>query len=242
LQRGRAAFAKPSFPERQRPQALPASLPYRFRNPELRTRALSHRSIGAANNERLEFLGDGLVNLLVAEMLYEQYPKADEGELTRRRSHLVSEPALAAIARELELGDELHLGPGELKSGGYRRDSILADAFEALIAAVYLDGGWETCRRLVHELFSGRVASVAAQTGKDAKTRLQELLQSRGEPLPVYGLVAATGADHAKTFEVACDIASLQLRTTGHGSSRRAAEQAAAGAALELLERPNDAG
>jgi ribonuclease-3 len=221
---------------------LPASLTYRFRDPDLRTRALSHRSVGAANNERLEFLGDGLVNLLVAEMLFEHYPKADEGELTRRRSHLVSEPALAALARDLELGDALHLGAGELKSGGFRRDSILADAFEALIAAIYLDGGWEACRGIVRELFAERVASAGAQTGKDPKTRLQEFLQSRGEPLPVYTLVAAIGADHAKTFEVECEIASLQLRTTGRGVSRRAAEQAAAGAALEQLEQAHGKG
>jgi ribonuclease-3 len=220
---------------------LPAALTYRFQNPELRTRALSHRSVGAVNNERLEFLGDGLVNMLVAEMLFEHYPKADEGELTRRRSHLVSEPALAAIARELELGGELLLGPGELKSGGHRRDSILADALEALIAAVYLDGGWEACRGIVRELFGERVASAGAPTGKDAKTRLQELLQARGEPLPAYSLVAATGADHAKTFEVACEVASLEQRPVGHGGSRRAAEQAAAQAALDLLERPDGA-
>jgi len=219
---------------------LPASLTYRFRDPDLRTRALSHRSVGAANNERLEFLGDGLVNLLVAEMLFERYPKADEGELTRRRSHLVSEPALAALARDLELGDALHLGAGELKSGGFRRDSILADAFEALIAAIYLDGGWDACRGIVRELFAERVASAGAQTGKDPKTRLQEFLQSRGEPLPAYTLVGAIGADHAKTFEVECEIASLQLRTTGRGVSRRAAEQAAAGAALERLEQAHD--
>jgi ribonuclease-3 len=175
-------------------------------------------------------------------MLFEHYPKADEGELTRRRSHLVSEPALAALARDLELGDALHLGAGELKSGGFRRDSILADAFEALIAAIYLDGGWEACRGIVRELFAERVASAGAQTGKDPKTRLQEFLQSRGEPLPVYTLVAAIGADHAKTFEVECEIASLQLRTTGRGVSRRAAEQAAAGAALEQLEQAHGKG
>jgi ribonuclease-3 len=219
---------------------LSAALSYTFRDPDLRRRALSHRSTGAANNERLEVLGDGLVNLLVAEMLYEAYPKADEGELTRRRASLVSEPALAALARELELGDELLLGPGELKSGGFRRDSILADAVEALVAAIFLDAGWDVCRRLVRDLFATRVASAAAQTAKDAKTRLQELLQGRGDPLPAYELVAATGADHAKTFEVACEVAAIGLRTTGLGSSRRAAEQAAAAAALERLERPDD--
>ena len=215
---------------------MTASFDYRFNDPALRARALSHRSTGADNNERLEFLGDGLVNMLVAELLYEHFPKADEGELTRRRSYLVSEPALAELARDLNLGDQLHLGAGELKSGGYRRDSILADAFEALIAAVYLDGGWETCRAIVRGLFSGRVTSAGAGREKDAKTRLQELLQSRGHPLPVYTLLAATGADHAKTFQVECEIAPLGLRASGLGSSRRAAEQAAASAALEHLK------
>ena len=220
---------------------MPAALDYRFRDPGLRERALSHRSIGAANNERLEFLGDGLVNMLVAEMLYEQHPKADEGELTRRRSHLVSEPGLAAMARDLELGDQLRLGPGELKSGGHRRDSILADAFEALVAAIYLDGGWQTCREIVRGLFAERVASASADVGKDAKTRLQELLQAQGNPLPVYTLLSASGADHAKIFEVECEIASLPVRAQGRGSSRRAAEQAAALAALERLESGGEA-
>jgi ribonuclease-3 len=220
---------------------LAPALDYCFRDPELRTRALSHRSVGSANNERLEFLGDGLVNMLVAEMLFEHYPKADEGELTRRRAQLVSEPALAALARDLEIGEQLHLGPGELKSGGYRRDSILADAFEALVAAIYLDGGWEACRAIVRGLFAERVANAATQVGKDAKTRLQELLQAHGQPLPVYTLVAASGADHAKTFEVECEIASLQVRTLGRGGSRRAAEQVAAVAALERLEQTDGA-
>ncbi|HSE13647.1 MAG TPA: ribonuclease III [Rudaea sp.] len=218
-------------------------LNYRFSNPALRQRALSHRSTGADNNERLEFFGDALVNLLVAEMLYEHYPKADEGELTRLRSNLVSEPALAAIARELEIGDQLHLGSGELKSGGFRRDSILADAFEAMVAAVYLDGGWNACRDVVRGLFAARVASAGANTGKDAKTRLQELLQGRGLSLPVYVLVASAGADHAKIFDVECDVAGLQVKTIGRGASRRAAEQAAASAALALIDAPQaDAG
>jgi ribonuclease-3 len=217
-----------------------ASFDYDFRDPVLREQALSHRSTGAHNNERLEFLGDGIVNMLVAELLYEQFPKADEGELTRRRSHLVSEPALAEIARSLELGDQLHLGAGELKSGGFRRDSILADAVEALIAAVYLDGGWDACRGVVRALFSERLTSAGAGRDKDAKTRLQELLQARGHPLPVYSLRAASGADHAKIFDVDCDIDALQIRAAGRGSSRRAAEQSAAAAALDQLERAAD--
>ncbi|HEX6834825.1 MAG TPA: ribonuclease III [Rudaea sp.] len=209
---------------------------YQFRDPELRRRALSHRSIGADNNERLEFFGDALVNLFVAELIYERFPKADEGALTRIRARLVSEPALAEIARDLEMGDHLHLGPGELKSGGFRRDSILADAFEALIAAVYLDGGWETCRRIARELFESRVANMESGTEKDAKTRLQELLQARGMPLPVYELVGTSGADHAKVFDMVCVIPSADLRAEGRGSSRRAAEQAAAANALAQLE------
>ena len=211
-------------------------LAYHFTDAELRERALTHRSVGAGNNERLEFFGDALVNLIVAELLFDEFPKAAEGELTRLRARLVSEPALAAIARELELGDALHLGPGELKSGGFRRDSILADAFEALVAAVYLDGGWLACREVVRKLVAPRLAEAAAMDDKDAKTRLQEWLQSRGEPLPSYELVATTGADHARIFDVECRIESRDLRAEGRGSSRRAAEQAAATAVLALLQ------
>ena len=211
-------------------------LAYHFADAELRERALTHRSVGAGNNERLEFFGDALVNLIVAELLFDEFPKAAEGELTRLRARLVSEPALAAIARELELGDALHLGPGELKSGGFRRDSILADAFEALVAAVYLDGGWSACREVVRKLVAPRLAEAAAMDDKDAKTRLQEWLQSREEPLPSYELVATTGADHARIFDVECRIESRDLRAEGRGSSRRAAEQAAATAVLALLQ------
>jgi len=211
---------------------LAAQLTYVFRDAALHERALSHRSIGARNNERLEFFGDALVNLFVAEMLYERFPKADEGELTRLRARLVSEPALAGIARDLELGEQLRLGPGELKSGGFRRDSILADAFEALIAAIYLDGGWQACRDSARDLFDRRIADAAGANDKDAKTRLQELLQARGLALPIYELAASSGADHAKTFDVDCVIAALGVRAQGRGGSRRAAEQAAAAAVL----------
>ncbi|HZP64760.1 MAG TPA: ribonuclease III [Rudaea sp.] len=214
---------------------MPSRLAYDFRDPALRELALSHRSIGARNNERLEFLGDALVNMLVAELLYERFPKSDEGELTRLRARLVSEPALAGIARELELGDQLRLGPGELKSGGFRRDSILADAFEALIAAVYLDGGWAACRDTVRALFEAPLARTSPDEGKDAKTRLQEHLQAHGLSLPIYELIAATGAEHAKVFDVSCAVAALGLRTEGRGGSRRAAEQAAAAAALAAI-------
>ena len=212
---------------------------YSFNDAALRERALTHRSVGAGNNERLEFFGDALVNVIVAELLYEEFPKADEGELTRLRARLVSEPALAAIARELQLGDALHLGPGELKSGGFRRDSILADAFEALIAAVYLDGGWPACRQVVRNLITPRLAEAATRDDKDAKTRLQEWLQSHGEPLPTYEMIATSGADHARVFDVECRIDSRGLRAEGRGSSRRAAEQIAAAAVLALLQSPS---
>ena len=221
---------------------MAATLAYTFNDPALRERALSHRSVGVRNNERLEFLGDGLVNLLVAELLYEHFPHAAEGELTRWRARLVSEPALAAIARELELGDQLRLGPGELKSGGFRRDSILADAFEALVAAVYLDGGWDSCRRIVRGLFENRLQEAANAQDKDPKTQLQELLQAEGLALPVYELVNTSGADHAKIFDVRCSIVARDVRAEGRGSSRRAAEQAAAAAAIaQLHTRRHDA-
>ena len=215
---------------------MAVTLDHVFRDAALRELALSHRSVGAHNNERLEFLGDALVNLLVAEMLYECFPKAAEGELTRMRSRLVSEPALAAIARDLELGDQLHLGPGELKSGGFRRDSILADAFEALVAAVYLDGGWQACRAAVGALINPRIAAAAAADDKDPKTHLQELLQAQGLALPVYDLIASSGAEHAKVFDIRCSITALDLYCSGRGGSRRAAEQAAAAAIIAQVQ------
>jgi ribonuclease-3 len=211
------------------------ALGHAFSNPALLAQALTHRSAGHHNNERLEFLGDALVNLIVAELIYEQHPRADEGEMTRLRAALVNGTALAAIARDAELGDRLHLGPGELKSGGFRRDSILADAFEAVIAAIYLDAGWAVCRGIVRGLFEGRSAA-GAGSGKDAKTRLQEMLQARALPLPAYELVASHGDEHAKTFDVECRIESLGIRTSGSGSTRRGAEQAAAEQALAALE------
>jgi len=211
-----------------------------FCDKALHEQALTHRSAGRPNNERLEFLGDALVNLLVAELLYERYPRADEGELTRLRAQLVSGAALADVARELKLGDQLRLGPGELKSGGFRRDSILADALEALLAAIYLDGGWNACRNTVRELFAARVELVRGQD-KDPKTRLQEHLQGSGKPLPLYELIASAGEDHAKTFDVACVLADPPLRATGSGNSRRAAEQVAAELVLtQLLHLDHD--
>lgn len=209
--------------------------PHSFRNPDLATLALTHRSAGKPNNERLEFLGDALLGVTVAELLFEAHPNASEGELSRLRAQLVNGQALAVIARELELGDILKLGPGELKSGGYRRDSILADAFEALVAAVYLDDGYDACRQVVRRLFTPRVAEIK-RSSKDAKTRLQEWLQGRGLPLPVYELTDSYGEDHAKIFDVSCSIDEPEpIRVEGRGGSRRAAEQDAAEAVLRRL-------
>jgi ribonuclease-3 len=211
-------------------------LNYRFRDPALAQLALTHRSIGKPNNERLEFLGDALLGAIIAEMLYEVHPKASEGELSRLRAQLVNGPALAVVARELALGDDLKLGPGELKSGGFRRDSILADAFEAMMAAVYLDGGFHACRETVRGLFGERIAALH-RSSKDAKTRLQEWLQAKGLPLPQYELIASHGEDHAKTFDVSCTIAEpLALAVEAHGGSRRAAEQDAAENMLNQLQ------
>ncbi len=210
-------------------------LTYRFNDPALAQLALTHRSIGRPNNERLEFLGDALLGAIIAEMLYEVHPGSNEGELSRLRAQLVNGQALAVLARELELGDDLKLGPGELKSGGFRRDSILADAFEALVAAVYVDGGFDACRQTVRDLFGERIGSLR-RSSKDAKTRLQEYLQAGGWPLPQYELTASHGEDHAKTFDVLCTISEpLALAAAASGGSRRTAEQDAAESVLSRL-------
>lgn len=211
---------------------------HRFANPGLLEQALTHRSAGAPHNERLEFLGDSLVNLMVAEALYARWPQADEGALTRARAELVRESALAPIARTLELGARLTLGPGEMKSGGHRRDSILADALEAVVAAIYLDAGFEACRARVLPWFEAAMAALPPphKVGKDAKTRLQEWLQGRQKPLPLYTLLSESGEDHAKSFRVSCSIAQPPIATEGEAGSRRAAEQLAAEAALRQLD------
>lgn len=208
------------------------ALGHRFSDARLLEQALTHRSAGRHNNERLEFLGDALLNLIIAEAIYERLPKASEGEMTRLRASLVNGTALAELARGEAVGDALRLGPGELKTGGFRRDSILADTLEALIAAVYLDGGWERCREQVRRLFASRLENPDVRISKDAKTTLQELLQANALALPAYELVSALGDDHDKEFEVKCTISELGLDASGHGSSRRAAEQAAADAIL----------
>jgi ribonuclease III len=206
-----------------------AALGYQPRDPELFRAALTHRSAAGANNERLEFLGDAVLNLLIAEQLYRAFPDADEGDLSRLRARLVSREPLAEVAASLELGNVLRLGPGELKSGGFRRQSILADALEAVCGAVFLDGGLAAVEPVVKALFAPRVAALPdPATLKDAKTRLQEYLQQRGLALPRYRVVRVEGAAHAQTFRVSCEVAAFGRRVQGGGSSRRRAEQEAA--------------
>lgn len=208
-----------------------------FADQGLLAQALTHRSAGAPHNERLEFLGDSIVNLMVAEVLFQRWPKADEGALTRARAELVREASLAAIARRLDLGARLTMGPGEMKSGGHRRDSILADALEAIVAAIYLDAGFEGCRKVVLPWFEESLAALpVGRPEKDAKTRLQEWLQARQKPLPLYELVAESGDDHAKLFQVRCSTQEPLLTAEGEGTSRRNAEQAAAAALIEKLD------
>lgn len=208
-----------------------------FDRPDLLRQALSHRSSGRHNYERLEFLGDALVGVCVAELLYERLPQADESDLTRVRAAWVQESALAEIARELRLGEHLILGDSERKSGGWRRDSILADALEAVVGAVYLDAGFGAARQLVRRWMEPRIASMPALDHyKDAKTRLQEWLQARRAPLPQYELLEATGADHQRVFTVGVRIQGVDTQACGSGSSRRAAEQQAAQRMLELVE------
>ena len=208
-----------------------------FRDPALLERALTHRSAAAVHNERLEFLGDALVGALVAEALYTRWPKAAEGELTRARAELVRASALAELARRLELGPRIQLGPGEMKSGGHRRESILSDALEAVVGAIYLDAGYEACRAVVLPWFADAIDALPPphKLGKDAKTRLQEWLQARQWPLPTYTLLSESGEEHAKRFRTECALASPAVRCEGEGTSRRMAEQVAAEAVLAAL-------
>ena len=211
-------------------------LGHRFADPDLLRQALRHRSAGSPNNERMEFLGDAVVNLIVAEALHSRWPKADEGALTRARASLVRESSLAAIARGHGVGDMLELGSGELKSGGHRRDSILADALEAIVGAIHLDAGFEACRERVLPWFASLIDELPiGKVEKDAKTRLQEWLQARQAPRPDYDLVDTTGEEHARVFHVRCHIPEPPLSGEGEGSSLRAAEQAAAAAVVAQL-------
>jgi len=209
---------------------------YRFDDPQLLREALTHRSLGAAHNERLEFLGDSVLNLVIAMRLYELQPAAREGDLSRMRARLVRGSTLAEVAAAIDLGQRIKMGEGELKSGGFRRSSILADGLEALLGAIFIDGGYVACRDVVLSLFDPLIAELpAAEDLKDPKTRLQEWLQARGRALPEYVLAAEEGADHAKKFHVLCRLRDDGTEVERWGSSRRKAEQAAAAGVLEIL-------
>ena len=211
---------------------------YSFSRPELLAQALTHRSHGASHNERLEFLGDSILNCVVAAELFNRFGGLPEGDLSRLRAQLVRQEALHQVAQELDLGEHLRLGEGELKSGGFARPSILADAFEALIGAVFVDGGFSAARETIRRLYEPLLAGLDAKAlGKDPKTLLQELLQARKVALPQYSVVATRGAAHNQNFEVECLIPQLSVRTTGSGSSRRSAEQEAALRAFEQIRR-----
>lgn len=211
-------------------------LGYRFGNAALLQQALTHRSHGVPHNERLEFLGDGLLNFVVARLLFQQFTALPEGDLSRLRAGLVNQQALAELAVSLSLGDELRLGEGELKSGGFRRPSILADAFEALIGAICLDGGFAAAEQVLTELYRPLLAGIdpGASGNKDPKTRLQEYLQGRRLALPQYAIVSVEGEAHEQHFRVECAIPELSVRSHGEGPTRRAAEQEAARSAYEL--------
>lgn len=208
---------------------------HRFSDSDLLRRALTHRSYGALHNERLEYLGDSVVNCAIALELYRKFPQLTEGELSRLRASLVNQQSLCAVARQFGLGEQILLGEGEVKSGGCERPSILADAVEAVIGAAFLDGGFDTAGKVVRTLFADALAAVDPQTvGKDPKTLLQEYLQSRRIALPQYAVVTTRGEAHQHVFEVECVIPDLNIRSLGEGSSRRNAEQNAARQAYEL--------
>jgi ribonuclease III len=215
---------------------LQREIGYRFDDIGLLNLALTHRSFGGENNERLEFLGDSILNFIIAEYLFRRFAEAREGQLSRLRARMVKGVTLAQIAREFNMGDYLRLGTGEMKSGGYRRDSILADALESVIGAVYLDSGFSKCRKLVLTWFEQRLNALNLKdTTKDSKTRLQEYLQSRQQELPRYEVVSVEGKAHAQVFNVVCSIDELSETTEGVGNSRRLAEQKAAKQALMRL-------
>ncbi|UYZ84024.1 ribonuclease III [Entomomonas sp. E2T0] len=218
-------------------KTLANKLGHSFTDLELMTLALTHRSFSGKNNERLEFLGDAILNFVVGEALFERFPQAKEGQLSRLRSKLVKGETLAVLARHFQIGDYLRLGSGELKSGGFRRDSILADAMEALIGAIYLDAGMNKAReRILVWLTEEFNTLTLVDTNKDPKTRLQEFLQSRNAELPKYEVANIEGEPHERVFYVECYLGVLDKKTRGKGSSRRIAEQQAAARALDLLE------
>lgn len=212
------------------------NLGYDFLQPALLCQALTHRSHSVPNNERLEFLGDSVLNFVVALRLYASFPKLSEGELSRLRANLVNQASLFEVADKLHIGDFMAFGEGELKSGGFRRPSILADALEAVFGAVFLDGGFGAAENLVGKLFADKIAALDPKAvAKDAKTQLQEWLQGRRIALPAYHVSNIRGEAHDQTFCVECSVASMHLKATGEGASRRAAEQAAAAKVFEQI-------
>lgn len=223
------------------PNILAKKLGLLFNQPELFKMALTHRSMGAKNNERLEYLGDSILGFVIAEKLYEIFPAASEGELSRLRARLVNQGALASLAREHSLGDYLILGSGELKSGGYRRDSILSDAMEAIMGALLKDQGVLECKEWILKIFAKKLSDLGLNNSeKDPKTQLQELMQAKKIELPVYELVQMTGAAHAQTFNVKCITNIEKIEScTGEGDSRKKAEQSAAEKMLKLIKKKN---
>lgn len=218
-------------------EKLAHSINYHFQDEKLLKRALTHRSVSHNNNERLEYLGDSIVNFVVAEALFKRFPNTSEGQLSRMRANLVKKESLAEIANYLNLGDYIYLGSGELKSGGYRRESILADALEALIAAIYLDANLDSCKEKILYWFKEKLANVSSTvSNKDAKTKLQEYLQARKLPLPTYKIVKTVGKDHQQIFHVSCEIPGFKHYQEGQGDNRRRAEQMAAAAILKELK------
>lgn len=216
--------------------SIARQLGHTFSDQKLLRTALTHRSFGSPNNERLEFLGDGILDCVIAAVLFHRFPDLAEGDLSRLRANLVRQEALHRLATGLKIGDCLHLGEGELKSGGAQRPSILADALEAVFGAIYLDAGFDAAYSVIANLYAPLLDELKpGQVQKDAKTNLQEWLQARKKPLPRYHLLEATGAAHEQRFEVACEIDNPPLRTTGYGQSRRIAEQVAADKALKEL-------
>ncbi|MFA6037983.1 MAG: ribonuclease III [Legionellales bacterium] len=217
--------------------ALSRSLGYLFKQPELLQQALSHRSMPGSNNERFEFLGDAILNFIIAQALFERFPEASEGQLTRLRASLVNQQTLCEIADELSIADYLHLGVGELKSGGARRPSILADAVEAIIAGIFLDSNINKCQDCVYNWYATRLDYIKLdESQKDPKTLLQEYVQARKLPLPVYRILSIKGQPHEQEFCVECEVQILHERPQGIGRSRRAAEQAAATMTLAALK------
>jgi len=214
------------------------TLGYKFADRDNLTLALTHRSAAKLHNERLEFLGDAVLGMVIAKALFSRFPAQPEGKLTRMRASLVKGDTLAEVAREFELGDLLLLGPGELKSGGFRRNSILADAVEAIIGSIYLEAGLAVCEPLILNWFDSRLVALDPETApKDDKTRLQEYLQARKAPLPVYEVAEITGKSHDQTFFVECQVKGLSETLVGKGNSRRRAEQKAAKLAFERLQK-----